>query len=296
VAVVLLTVAGWYVDRGRLYTVAGVALGALSILPPLLSFVASRGVDASGGETTLQVLHAVRATLANRPFRAVAAVFLLSWTSASMLATTLVYFAGYHLAEPGQANYLVLVAQGSALACMALVVRIARRWDKRRAFLLGAGTWIAALAGIFLLPPHAMLPAYVLAAACGLGIATAYVIPWAMIPDVVDHDQLATGERREGSYYAFISFFQKLGTGVAVWAMGQVLSASGYVTPVEGAAGAGVALPAQPASAVAAIRAFTGPVPAALLALSIVACLGYPISREVHARMRERLAAKAPAG
>jgi GPH family glycoside/pentoside/hexuronide:cation symporter len=137
--------------------------------------------------------------------------------------------------------------------------------------------------------------AYVLAAACGLGIATAYVIPWAMIPDVVDHDQLATGERREGSYYAFISFFQKLGTGVAVWAMGQVLSASGYVTPVEGAAGA-AALPAQPASAVAAIRAFTGPVPAALLALSIAACLGYPISREVHARTRERLAAKAPAG
>ncbi len=287
VAVVLLTVAGWYVDRGRLYTYAGIGLGALSIVPPLLSFAASRGVDAGGSGSTMQTLRAVKATLANRPFRIVAGAFLLSWTSASMLATVLVYFANYRLAEPGHANYLVLAAQGAALACMPVVVRFARRCGQAPRVPARHGGVMAALAGIFFVPPHALVPAYALAAACGFGIATAYVVPWAMIPDVVDHDELATGERREGSHYAFVSFFQKLGTGVAIWGMGQVLSATGYVNPVEGAA-----LPVQPAAAVAAIRLFVGPVPIVLLALSLVVCLRYPITREVHATMRERLAAR----
>ena len=60
-----------------------------------------------------------------------------------------------------------------------------------------------------------MVLAYLLAALSGLGIATAYVVPWAMVPDIIEFDQLQTGERREGSYYAFASFFQKLATGVA---------------------------------------------------------------------------------
>jgi GPH family glycoside/pentoside/hexuronide:cation symporter len=204
-----------------------------------------------------------------------------------MLATTLVYFANYWLAEPGHANYLVLAAEGAALAFIPVMVAVARRLDKRRAYLLGAAAWIAALAGISFVRPHALLPAYALAAACGIGIATAYVIPWAMIPDVVDHDELATGERREGSHYAFISFFQKLGTGLAIWAMGQVLSAAGYRTPVEG-----MPLPVQPAGALAAIRFFVGPVPIVLLAVSIVVCVRYPITREVHLGMRERLAVR----
>jgi glycoside/pentoside/hexuronide:cation symporter, GPH family len=286
-SVVLLTVAGWFVkERRLLYTGAGIVLGILSAVPPFLAFAASRGADQSGGESTLGMRAAMRATLSNRPFLVVMGTFLLSWTSASMLAAVLVYFANYWLAEPGHANYLVLAAEGAALLFIPLMVLLARRLDKRRAYLVGAGTWIAALAGIFFVPPHALAAAYALAAACGVGIATAYVIPWAMIPDVVDHDELATNERREGSHYAFASFFQKLGTGLALWLMGQALTAAGYVNPTDA-----VPLPAQPPGALLAIRLFLGPAPILLLAVSLVVCWRYPITREVHAGMKARLEA-----
>jgi GPH family glycoside/pentoside/hexuronide:cation symporter len=55
-----------------------------------------------------------------------------------------------------------------------------------------------------------------------------------MIPDISETDELKTGERREGSFYAFASFFQKLGTGVAIWALGQVLALTGYINPLQG--------------------------------------------------------------
>jgi len=105
--------------------------------------------------------------------------------------------------------------------------------------------------------------AYVFAALSGLGIATAYVVPWAMVPDVVEYDQAQTGHRREGSYYAFASFFQKLATGAALWGMGQALAMTGYLTP-----DASGTLPVQPAAAVDAIRWFIGPIPGVLLVLS----------------------------
>jgi len=40
----------------------------------------------------------------------------------------------------------------------------------------------------------------------GPGNSVAYLIPWSMLPDVVDVDELNTGLRREGIYYGFFVF------------------------------------------------------------------------------------------
>jgi GPH family glycoside/pentoside/hexuronide:cation symporter len=212
-------------------------------------------------------------------------LYLLSWTTASILAAVLVYFANYYLRVPEQANYFVLIAQGAAILFIPFWVWVARRLDKRRAFILGSASWVVVLVGIAALRADQVTLAYALAALSGSGIATAYVIPWAMVPDIIECDQLETGRRREGSYYAFASFFQKLGTGAAIWAMGQLLALTGYITPDPAAP-----LPTQPPGAIQAIRAFAGPVPAVLLALAILFAWRYPITRERHRATCEALA------
>ena len=108
-----------------------------------------------------------------------------------------------------------------------------------------------------------------------------------MIPDIIEHDRLKTGQRREGSYYAFASFFQKLATALALWAMGQALAYTGYITPE-----ANGALPVQPDSAIQAIRIFTGPVPAVLLILAVLFAWNYPITRESHQATLQELAGR----
>jgi GPH family glycoside/pentoside/hexuronide:cation symporter len=233
----------------------------------------------------LPLSRALKQTLSNGPFRLVMGLYLLSWTTASVLAAVLVYFATYYLNVPDQANYFVLAAQGSAILFIPVTVWLARKLDKRRSFILGSLSWIVVLLGIFSLGRDQATLAYILAALSGLGIATAYVIPWAMVPDIIEYDQVRTGQRREGSYYAFASFFQKLATGAAIWAMGQALAWAGYITPA-----AGEALPSQPAEALGAIRFFAGPVPALLLVLAIVCAWFYPITRESHRALRDELA------
>ncbi len=287
-AIILATMLSWTIDDPRLlFVVVGVGLGLVSILPPLIVFSVTRERPAEEQPEPLPVREALKATLSNRPFWLVMGLYLLSWTTASILAAVLVYFATYYLGVPDQANYFVLVAEGAAIAFIPLWVWVARRLDKRRAFILGMLSWIVVLLALFGLQPDQVTLAYVLAALAGSGIATAYVIPWSMVPDIIEYDQVSTGQRREGSYYAFASFFQKLATGAAIWAMGQTLALTGYITPALGAPP-----PVQPPEAVQAIRVFMGPVPVVLLVLSILFAWRYPISRERHRALREELAAR----
>jgi len=285
-AIILATVLGWYItDTQLLYALIGLILGAISIVPPLIVFSITRERPVEELPPPLPMRQAIKSTLSNNPFRLVMGLYLLSWTAASILAAVLVYFANYYLRIPEQANYFVLVAQGSAILFIPLTVWLAKKTDKRRAFILGSAAWIFVLLGIFSLGPSQISLAYLLAALSGMGIATAYVIPWAMVPDVVEYDQVRTGQRREGSYYAFASFFQKLATGAAIWALGQALAWASYITPTPGEP-----LPVQSPEAVQAIRFFIGPVPVILLLLGILCAWFYPISRESHHALLEEIA------
>jgi GPH family glycoside/pentoside/hexuronide:cation symporter len=287
-AVILGTVLQWVIDdEGKLFLMLGILLSIVITIPPLVVARVTRGRDSHSGGSQPPTWTAVRQVLSNRPFGIVMGVYLTSWTAVSLVAANLVYYARYNLGVPEQASYFVLVAQGVALVFIPVVVGAARKWDKRSALFLGYGSMVPVLAAIAAVPATQYPLVYVLAALLGLGIATAYVTPWSMIPDVIQWDARKTGARREASYYAIVSFFQKLGTAGALWIVGSALDARGYVTPTES-----TPIPAQPETALASVRGFISVVPAALLLVSMAFAYFYPISRsvqsEVVAELEER--------
>ncbi len=284
-AVVLLTVLGGLVpDQRTRFALAGVGLGLFCMVPPIFAYRATEGYDAlapaatsvGGGRPPRRanilapVLASARIVLANRPFRMVMGLYLFSWTTTAIISSALIYFVSYYLKRPEHANLLVLAAELAAIAFIPFVVAAAKRWDKRRAFMGGCASWIAVQLAISALGPERLLPAYILAGLIGLGIATAYVLPWAMIPDAIEGDA-----GHEGSYYAFAAFFQKLGTGAALWLMARAMEFAGYITP-----NAASPFPEQPSGVVAVIRTFMGIVPALLLGAAIAFALLYPLRRE----------------
>ncbi len=284
-AIIFATVLGWYVSNTRLlFVIVGVTLGFVTMIPPLIVFKITRAEAQDAVPEPLPAWKSLQLTLSNKPFLRVIGLYLFSWTTASILAAVLVYFANYYLNVPEQANYFVLVSQVSAIAFIPFWVWVSKKLDKRRAFILGMAGWIVSLGGIALIGPQQIALAYLLAALSGSGIATAYVLPWSMIPDIIELDELRSGQRREGSFYAFASFFQKLATGGAIWLLGQALAWTGYITPTQG-----LPLPNQPPRAVQAIRLTMGAVPLVLLILAIVLAWGYPITREAHRKLREAL-------
>ena len=284
-AIILATLLGDLVaNQQQLFLYIGIGLGLFNIIPPLIVFILTKEFQTNLAATPLPPLAAFKETVKNRSFQMVVGLYLFSWTTASMMAAVLVYFANYYLLIPEQANYYVLAAQGSAILFIPIVVLMAHRLDKRRTFMINNALWFVLLLFLFGIQPAQTGLVYLLAGLAGLGIATVYVIPWAMIPDIIEDDELKTGQRREGSYYALVSFFQKLGTGAALWIMGQIFEWAGYINPT-----ADGVLPVQPDTAVLVIRLFMSIVPAMLLLIAIAFAWKYPLTREKHRSLLEQL-------
>jgi len=292
-AIIFSTVmAGIVQDEATRFAVVGFTLGGIAMIPPWIVFVVTRDVDIAGETSRMQFRQALKTTFSNRAFMMLACMYLASWTATCVIAAMLVYYASYYLQVPGQANYFVLVAQSSSVLSIPLCVWLARVWDKPKAFIAGIGFWCVVLTGFLALPQSAVSVAYLIALLCGPGIATAAVIPWSMLPDVIEVEQQQSGERREGTYYAFISFFQKLGTGFALWGIGQALGLSGYLTPTTDQQ-----FPVQPESALNMIRLIIGPATIVLLLMSLPFAWRYPITRTSHTNTLEQIRRTAdPAG
>ena len=54
------------------------------------------------------------------------------------------------------------------------------------------------------------------------------MVNWALITDVIDHQEILTGVREDGSVYALYSFARKLGQAASAGLTGFLLSAIGY--------------------------------------------------------------------
>ncbi|MCB0324238.1 MAG: MFS transporter, partial [Bdellovibrionales bacterium] len=115
---------------------------------------------------------------------------------------------------------------------------------------------------------------YAIAATVGFMHAAAITLPWAIVPDVVEFDELKSGERREGLFYGGTTFSYKAATGLAFLISTSVLQLTGYAAGV-----------AQTPLALGAIRVLTGPFPALALLGAVFLAMRYPLTRERHAQI-----------
>lgn len=68
----------------------------------------------------------------------------------------------------------------------------------------------------------------------GLGTGLFNLLIWAFITDVIDHQEVITGSRDDGTVYAVYSFARKLGQALAGGLGGWILAAIGYQSSVAG--------------------------------------------------------------
>jgi GPH family glycoside/pentoside/hexuronide:cation symporter len=245
--------------------------------------VHSPTVGATSSQPTIPFPEQLKIVFSNRPFLFVIGIYLLSWLALQITAVIIPYFVVNWM---GQDSYfaVALAVQGCAIPLLFVCSAISKRVGKRGIYFIGMTFWIIVQAGLVFLQPNQVTLMYILAFAASFGVATAYVVPWSMLPDVVELDELRTGQRREGIFYSFMTLLQKLGLAVGIFIVGQVLELAGFVSRMPGEP-----IPEQPESALLAIRLAIGPLPTLLLILGIVLVYFYPLSRARHDEIRLKL-------
>lgn len=269
-------------------------LAALGILPDLLQTILLSALGPQWAVLGLVLTLVIRFLLAftNLPFVFVIGIYFCSWLAAQVTAAILPFFVVNCMGLPSQDFTLVALAvQGTALLMLFFWSRVSARVGKKAVYFMGMLLWIIAQAGLFFLRPEQAGFVYPLAIMAGIGVSTAYLIPWSMIPDVIELDELNTGQRREGIFYSLMVLLQKVGLAIGLFVVGQALDLAGFIESVPGQP-----VPTQPESALMAIRLAIGPMPTIALIAGLFLAYFYPISREVHAEILLKLEDKQQRG
>jgi glycoside/pentoside/hexuronide:cation symporter, GPH family len=282
-------------DAGQRYLILGGICAVLSTIPLYWCVYGTRSrsvevaqhqlAEAVEEPPSLPYMQQMRIVFTNRPFLFVIGIYLCSWLGVQVTAAILPYFVVNWMKQPSSTfTAVALAVQGTALVMLFVWSAVSAKVGKKAVYFMGMVIWIMAQAGLFFLQPSQANWIFPLAIMAGVGVSTAYLIPWSMMPDVIELDELNTGQRREGVFYGFMVLLQKIGLAIGLFLVGQALNAAGFIESA-----AGEAAPIQPDSALLAIRLAIGPIPTVALILGLVLAYFYPITKEVHAEILLKL-------
>jgi len=232
--------------------------------------------------THLSFVEGMRALVAHAAYRRLAALYLCSRIAMDVVAAMYIFYFQYWLRRPGDFEVSLLLLLLTVVASLPFWLRVSQFRDKAHIFIIGTTWWIAISLVLFIGTPET--PRWVIFAVsmlAGVGYAVADMMPWSMLGETMDDDELRTGERREGLYAGFFTFLRKLGGASAVTVAGVALELSGFVGGQ-----------AQPESVLLAIRVLTALAPAFFLVCAVALAIGYPITRARHKEILQQIAAR----
>lgn len=269
-----------------------ISAGIMAVLIAVSSLVAFGATHEPDPETLpktapFSFFEGLRVALGNRPFLFVTGIYLCSWLALQLIQTNLVLFVRYWLNADDLLTLLLLVLQVTAFAFLPVWSWVSARTSKARAYLLGALIWCGALAALAFVPQGEAGIMPVIAFFSGIGVSVAYLIPWSMLPDVVDYDELQTGQRREGVYYGFFVFIQKIGLSLGLAASNGLLGLAGYINPETAGA-----IVQQPDAVLGVLRGFVSVLPIVILLISLPLALRYPLTPQAFRDVQAQLQAK----
>ncbi len=266
-------------DRGQTLAERAIFLGIASALAVVVSVIwcslgtrESQGLAGSQGRWSWQE---VISLTQNKPLLFLLGVFTCSWAIVQITPAILPYFIVNNL-QLGDAAIapIILTLKVASLVGLILWEPIGRYTGKRGAYWSGATLWAIVNLGILFISPADAPAIYFLVVAQGFGMGVAYLIPPSLLPEVIDWDELQTGQRREGLLNALLLLSSKLAVAISLYLCGVLLENSGFQE--------GLSAAEQPHSALLAIQQLCAYLPTALLGLSLILSYLYPLTPALH--------------
>lgn len=258
-------------------------LAAISMLIPGLFLKYEPAVESKPSE--IPPIKSILSTFKNKPFVMYVIITSIMSISFTMVTTMLNYYIEHHLHMEDSGLLIMLAMMGTLAIFLVPCGILMNKVGKAKSYAIGLTIASAALIVVFFIPggPNPLI--FILAAIAGLGFSAQWVCPHAMIPDVIEYDELVTGERREGVYYGVHATSGKITGALASAACGWGLELGQYVDNLaEGQT--------QPPSAVVSIRIMFALIPAIFLLICVPLLIKYPITKASHAEVMQKLQEK----
>uniref|UniRef100_A0A8C2XA70 Major facilitator superfamily domain containing 2a-like 2 n=1 Tax=Cyclopterus lumpus TaxID=8103 RepID=A0A8C2XA70_CYCLU len=267
----------------KAFLTSALIMGALFFICSLILFLGvkeQRAPLCSGDPVRPSYLASLKMLMRHIPFQRLVLGFVFTALAFQMSLGNFALFCS-HVAELGaQFQHLLLVLLVSASVAVPLWQTVLLRIGKKATAYIGLSLFIPAVIIVACVPSN--LPVFmIMCVPMGFSVATMFLLPWSMLPDVVDDFAARHPSCRdlEPMFFSCYAFCSKLAGGLSVGISTMTLQFVGYRA---GACNHGDGV-------VTALIVLFSPVPIALLLIGLVFFRSYPINERRCLQHQEQL-------
>lgn len=284
-AIGLRPVAAMYGGGPSGFAAAGIMYGALMALPWLvMKWVTFERPEFAPPEHRTPLLEGFQVALRRRSFVQLMGLYLTGRVAMDLVGAMLILYFTYWLGRGEDFEFAMMVFLLTTILVLPVWLRLSLHRNKADVFRAGCAIWMVVQGLlVFAMPDTSDVILYGAICAAGIGYGVVDLMPWAMLGEVVDEDELETGERREGLYNGLFMFLRKLAGALVVLVVLGGLDLLGFEKGET-----------QNELVRIAILILSTLGPTTLLALSIWLATDYPITRGAHAEILDKLAKRLP--
>jgi sugar (glycoside-pentoside-hexuronide) transporter len=218
----------------RGWAIAGCVLAFWILLPWLPIFLVTYEREGERSAPTLGAADYFKLLAENASFRRLIGLFALGRIAIDLPMALFLHYFTYVIGRPGDFPIVMTCFLLSVVIAMPIWLRLARGRDKSTIYVWSCWGWVVGLLLLFVNQPEwpfALTVVFTMIA--GAGYAAADMLPWSMVADVADEDEILSGERREGLYVGVFTFVRKLAGAVGVALAFNVLDWVGFESGQE---------------------------------------------------------------
>lgn len=221
--------------KASAYSTASLLIGVMVVFSSLITILSTKGLDRPGKRSPSSFqfstyLASVKTVLQNKLFAVLLSAYIVATIGLSVNSATALYYYKYRLGlNEREIQYVIALFLGVVSISIPLWIWIAQKYGKKwpgfvGVILLGSLITVA----YPFLPQKQLFPPMLVAVFAGI-LTGAVVLLDALVADIVDYDELETGEHREGLYFGFWKMAAKIARAISVAIAGYVLQAIGFV-------------------------------------------------------------------
>eukprot|EP01064_Diplonema_japonicum_P013993 TRINITY_DN2151_c6_g1_i1.p1 TRINITY_DN2151_c6_g1~~TRINITY_DN2151_c6_g1_i1.p1 ORF type:complete len:578 (+),score=142.46 TRINITY_DN2151_c6_g1_i1:40-1773(+) len=222
-------------DAENAYMVSGIIMGSVMLVGGIACplGVVERVKEMPSEKDELTLKESLKMAFMSRSFVTLTGAFFFIWLTVQGVQGNIMLYAKYSQDKWNDSfQYLLGALVFCATIGMPIWMIIMKHIGKKYAYILGASLLAPMLFLMFAIPSYTEVwIGAIMCVMAGFFLAAAYLLPWAMLPAVVDEAELKTGRRAEAIFYAFFVFFMKMGAGVALAGSALALQAAGWEDP-----------------------------------------------------------------
>ena len=277
------------------YLFMGVVFGLFYGLPLIIAFFSTWENPVKEEETVnislkglfIQMAHSMK----NRAYRQYLGIFCFGQVATDLVTAMAIFWMTDIISMPGMVTLFSGIVMLVGVAMLPFNNWVAKKYGKHYPAMICMPMRVIALLIAFFMGPNSGTVLLVLVCVLvGIGTGAASFVPWSLLPDLPDSEEMITGKRNAGIYAGMSTFIRTATSGLAISLAGVILQAFGYV---ESQVGETVV---QTSTALLGVRTLYAVLPITFSLLVVWLGFRYTLTKKNHAAVIAAVAHKRETG